>query len=95
MFVRYARAFIIFPRRLRHPRRALREPHPDPDPRIQLFPTILVDSAHWAPLLDWIDEDLDDTSLISPPDIELLAITKRGWRTRCAADERFSGEMRI
>jgi uncharacterized protein (TIGR00730 family) len=72
MFVRYARAFVIFPGgygTLDELFEALTliQTH-----RIQLFPTILVDSAHWAPLLEWIDESLDDTSLISPPDMELL-----------------------
>lgn len=72
MFVRYARAFVIFPGgygTLDELFEALTliQTH-----RIRLFPTILVDSAHWAPLLEWIDESLDDTSLISPPDLELL-----------------------
>jgi uncharacterized protein (TIGR00730 family) len=72
MFVRYARAFIIFPGGFGtldelFESLTLMQTH-----RIQLFPTILVDSAHWEPLLDWIDESLDDTSLISPPDMELL-----------------------
>jgi uncharacterized protein (TIGR00730 family) len=72
MFVRYARAFVIFPGgygTLDELFEALTliQTH-----RIQLFPTILVDSAHWAPLLKWVDESLDDTSLISPPDLELL-----------------------
>jgi uncharacterized protein (TIGR00730 family) len=72
MFVRYARAFVIFPGgygTLDELFEALTliQTH-----RIQLFPTILVDSAHWAPMLEWIDEELDDTSLISPPDMELL-----------------------
>jgi len=72
MFVRYARAFVIFPGgygTLDELFEALTliQTH-----RIQLFPTILVDSAHWTPMLEWIDEELDDTSLISPPDMELL-----------------------
>jgi uncharacterized protein (TIGR00730 family) len=72
MFVRYARAFIIFPGGYGtldelFESLTLMQTH-----RIELFPTILVDSAHWEPLLDWIDEALDDTALISPPDMELL-----------------------
>jgi uncharacterized protein (TIGR00730 family) len=72
MFVRYARAFVIFPGGYgtldeMFESLTLIQTH-----RIQLFPTILVDSAHWEPLLDWVDESLDDTSLISPPDMELL-----------------------
>jgi uncharacterized protein (TIGR00730 family) len=72
MFVRYARAFVIFPGGFgtldeMFESLTLIQTH-----RIKLFPTILVDSAHWEPLLDWVDEELDDTSLISPPDMELL-----------------------
>lgn len=72
MFVRYARAFVIFPGGYgtldeMFESLTLIQTH-----RIELFPTILVDSAHWEPMLDWVDESLDDTSLISPPDMELL-----------------------
>ena len=38
MFVRYARAFVDHARRLRHPRRDVREPDPDPDPPDQALP---------------------------------------------------------
>jgi uncharacterized protein (TIGR00730 family) len=72
MFVRYARAFVIFPGGFgtldeMFESLTLIQTH-----RIKLFPTILVDSVHWEPLLDWVDESLDDTALISPPDMELL-----------------------
>jgi uncharacterized protein (TIGR00730 family) len=72
MFVRYARAFVIFPGGFgtldeMFESLTLIQTH-----RIKLFPTILVDSAHWEPLLDWVDESLDDAALISPPDMELL-----------------------
>jgi predicted Rossmann-fold nucleotide-binding protein len=40
--------------------------------RIKHFPTILVDSAHWRPLLDWIDTGLGDDGLIAPEDKALL-----------------------
>jgi len=40
--------------------------------RIQHFPTIIVCSEHWAPLLEWIDRGLADQGLISPVDRELL-----------------------
>jgi predicted Rossmann-fold nucleotide-binding protein len=40
--------------------------------RIRHFPTILVDSAHWRPLLQWIDDALEDEGLIGPDDKELL-----------------------
>jgi predicted Rossmann-fold nucleotide-binding protein len=40
--------------------------------RIRHFPTILVDRAHWEPLLSWIDDVIEDDGLISPGDKELL-----------------------
>jgi len=72
MFVRYARAFVIFPGGYGTLDELFESLTLIQTHRIQLFPTILVDSAHWEPLLDWVDESLDDTSLISPPDMELL-----------------------
>jgi len=72
MFVRYARAFVIFPGGYGTLDELFESLTLIQTHRIQLFPTILVDSTHWAPLLEWIDEDLDDTSLISPPDLDLL-----------------------
>ena len=72
MFVRYARAFVIFPGGFGTLDELFESLTLIQTHRIKLFPTILVDSKHWEPLLDWIDESLDDTALISPPDMELL-----------------------
>jgi uncharacterized protein (TIGR00730 family) len=72
MFVRYARAFVIFPGGFGTMDELFESLTLIQTHRIELFPTILVDSAHWAPLLDWIDESLEDTGLIAPPDLELL-----------------------
>lgn len=72
MFVRYSRAFVIMPGGFgtldeMFESLTLIQTH-----RIKHFPTILVDSQHWAPLLDWIDRALEDNGLISPGDKELL-----------------------
>jgi uncharacterized protein (TIGR00730 family) len=72
MFVRYARAFVIFPGGFGtldelFEGLTLMQTH-----RIKMFPTILVDTKHWEPLLDWIDEGLREAGLISPDDMELL-----------------------
>ena len=74
MFVRYARAFVIFPGGFgtldeMFESLTLIQTH-----RIQHFPTILVDSAHWRPLLDWIDHTLEDEGMIAPADKELLVV---------------------
>jgi uncharacterized protein (TIGR00730 family) len=72
MFVRYARAFVIFPGGYGTLDELFESLTLIQTHRIELFPTILVDSKHWEPLLDWIDDSLDDTALIAPPDMELL-----------------------
>jgi uncharacterized protein (TIGR00730 family) len=72
MFVRYARAFVIFPGGFGTLDELFESLTLIQTQRIELFPTILVDSAFWEPLLDWIDDRLDDSALISPPDMELL-----------------------
>jgi uncharacterized protein (TIGR00730 family) len=74
MFVRYARAFVIMPGGFgtldeMFECLTLIQTH-----RIKHFPTILVDSAHWAPLLDWIDDRLEDDGMIDSADKGLLVI---------------------
>jgi uncharacterized protein (TIGR00730 family) len=72
MFVRYARAFVIMPGGFGtldelFEGLTLIQTH-----RIRRFPTILVDRAHWQPLLSWIDDVVEDDGLIAPGDKELL-----------------------
>jgi uncharacterized protein (TIGR00730 family) len=72
MFVRYARAFVIFPGGFgtldeMFESLTLIQTH-----RIRHFPTILVDSQHWKPLLDWIDDSLEEEGMIGPEDKRLL-----------------------
>ncbi len=42
--------------------------------RIKPFPVILVGSAHWGGLLDWIRKSLVDKAYISPEDLELVTV---------------------
>jgi len=72
MFVRYARAFVIFPGGFGtldelSESLTLIQTH-----RVQHFPTILVDREFWSPLLTWFDDRLEDDGLISPEDKRLL-----------------------
>jgi uncharacterized protein (TIGR00730 family) len=72
MFVRYARAFVIFPGGFGTLDElfeclTLIQTH-----RVKHFPAILVDSGHWAPMLSWFDDVLEDNGLISLADRELL-----------------------
>jgi uncharacterized protein (TIGR00730 family) len=72
MFVRYARAFVIFPGGFGTMDEMFESITLIQTHRIKHFPTILVDTEHWAPLLDWIDDSLDDHGLIAPEDMALL-----------------------
>ena len=72
MFVRYARAFVCFPGGFGTLDELFESLTLIQTERIQHFPTILVDSEFWEPLLDWVDDRLDDGGLISPPDMDLL-----------------------
>jgi uncharacterized protein (TIGR00730 family) len=72
MFVRYARAFVIFPGGFGTLDELFESLTLIQTHRIKHFPVILVDSEHWQPLLAWIDDVLEDEGMISPGDKELL-----------------------
>jgi uncharacterized protein (TIGR00730 family) len=74
MFVRFARAFVMMPGGFgtldeMFESLTLIQTH-----RINSFPTILVDSEFWDPLLEWVDRGLEDNGLISPGDKEMLVV---------------------
>jgi uncharacterized protein (TIGR00730 family) len=80
MFVRYARAFVIMPGGFGtldelFEALTLIQTH-----RIHDFPVILVGSAFWDPLLEWIDRGLEDNGLISSGDKELLVVADEPHR---------------
>jgi uncharacterized protein (TIGR00730 family) len=72
MFVRYARAFVIFPGGFGTLDEMFESLTLIQTERIQHFPTILVDTAHWQPLLAWIDDTLEDEGMITSDDKRLL-----------------------
>jgi uncharacterized protein (TIGR00730 family) len=72
MFVRYARAFVIFPGGFGTLDEMFESLNLIETGRAAHFPTILVDSAHWAPLLAWVDDSLEDDGLISTADKQML-----------------------
>jgi uncharacterized protein (TIGR00730 family) len=74
MFVRYARAFVIMPGGFGTLDEMFECLTLIQTNRIKVFPTILVDSKHWAPLLEWIDDSLEDDGMIGPEDKELLIV---------------------
>lgn len=74
MFVRYARAFVIMPGGFGTLDEMFECLTLIQTNRIRHFPTILVGSEHWAPLLDWIDRGLEDDGMITAADKELLVV---------------------
>jgi len=72
MFVRYARAFVIFPGGFGTMDELFESLTLIQTHRIEHFPTILVDRDHWAPLLEWLENSLGDQGLIASADMELL-----------------------
>jgi uncharacterized protein (TIGR00730 family) len=72
MFVRYARAFVIMPGGFGTLDETFESLTLIQTDRIEHFPTILVGSEHWRPLLEWIDHTLEDDGFISPGDKRLL-----------------------
>jgi uncharacterized protein (TIGR00730 family) len=73
MFVRYARAFVIMPGGFGTLDELFESLTLIETSRIRHFPTILVDSGHWAPLLAWLDH-LERDGLISSSDRDLLVV---------------------
>jgi uncharacterized protein (TIGR00730 family) len=77
MFVRYARAFVIFPGGFGTLDELFESLTLIQTHRIKHFPVILVGSEFWGPMLSWIDDSLEDHGLISPEDKELLLVADR------------------
>ena len=76
MFVKYAPRLHRAARRLRHPGRAVRGGHPGADPaRSRAFPIVLMGTAYWGGLLDWLRQTAAAAGTISPVDIDLLHLT--------------------
>jgi uncharacterized protein (TIGR00730 family) len=74
MFVRYSRAFVILPGGFGTMDELFEALTLIQTHRIDHFPVILMDSAFWDPLLEWIHRGLEDNGLISPGDKELLVV---------------------
>jgi uncharacterized protein (TIGR00730 family) len=74
MFVRYARAFVIMPGGFGTLDEMFESLTLIQTNRIEHFPTILVGSAFWDPLLEWVERGLEQNGLISPGDTELLVL---------------------
>jgi uncharacterized protein (TIGR00730 family) len=74
MFVRYARAFVIFPGGFGTLDELFESLTLIQTERIRHFPTILVGSDFWRPMLSWVDAVLVENGTISAADRELLLL---------------------
>lgn len=74
MFVRYARAFVIMPGGFGTFDEMFESLTLIQTRRVRHFPTILVDTEHWRPLLDWLQRDVEADGLIAPQDDDLLIL---------------------
>jgi uncharacterized protein (TIGR00730 family) len=97
MFVRYARAFVIFPGGFGTLDEMFESLNLIETDRVAQFPTILVETDYWRPLLDWVDDTLEDDGLISTADKEMLVpvdtpqeVCDQVLRARAAQREAFA-----
>ncbi len=75
MFVRYANAFVVFPGGFGtldelFEALVLIQTH-----KVRHFPVLLVGTAFWSGLVEWVREQLAERALISPEDLDLFRVT--------------------
>jgi uncharacterized protein (TIGR00730 family) len=75
MFVRYACAFVVFPGGFGTLDELFESLVLIQTDKIADFPVVLVGSAFWGGLVDWVQEQLQGRGLIGPDDIHLLRVT--------------------
>ena len=75
MFVRYASAFVVFPGGFGTLDELFEALLLIQTGKIRHFPVVLVRSAFWAGLVDWLRDRLAAGALIAPSDLELLHVT--------------------
>jgi uncharacterized protein (TIGR00730 family) len=75
MFVKYAQAFVILPGGFGTLDELFEALTLVQTRKINQFPIVLMGSAFWQPLLDWLLHTLQEQGYISPGDIDLLTVT--------------------
>jgi uncharacterized protein (TIGR00730 family) len=75
MFVKYADAFVIFPGGYGTLDELFEALTLIQTKKIQDFPVILMGSAYWGGLIDWIRDRLVTEAAIAPADVDLLRLT--------------------
>jgi uncharacterized protein (TIGR00730 family) len=72
MFVRYATAFVVFPGGFGTLDELFEALTLIQTGKIRHFPVILAGTAHWAGLLDWIDQEMRGSGTVTDEDLRLL-----------------------
>ena len=75
MFVKYAQAFVIMPGGFGTMDELFEALTLVQTRKVNQFPVILMGSAFWAPLLDWLKITLEGQGYISPGDLDLFTVT--------------------
>ena len=75
MFVKYAQAFVVLPGGFGTLDELFEAITLVQTRKVTRFPVILMGSAYWAGLLDWIKRTLLDDGKISPADLDLIQVT--------------------
>jgi uncharacterized protein (TIGR00730 family) len=75
MFVRYASSFVVFPGGFGTLDELFESLTLIQTGKIRHFPVLLIGSAYWAGLVDWLRERMLGEWKISPADLELLEVT--------------------
>jgi uncharacterized protein (TIGR00730 family) len=75
MFVRYASGFVVFPGGFGTIDELFESLTLIQTGKVRNFPIVLVGSAYWAGLVDWIRERVLAEGMISPEDMELFSVT--------------------
>jgi uncharacterized protein (TIGR00730 family) len=75
MFVKYSEGFVVLPGGVGTLDELFEALTLVQTGKITDFPIVLVGSAFWGPLLDWVRETLLGEGMISPADVELVRVT--------------------
>jgi uncharacterized protein (TIGR00730 family) len=75
MFVKAAEGFVIFPGGFGTLDELFEALTLIQTGKVLHFPVVLIDSGYWGPLLDWIRGRLLADGMVSPEDLDLLAVT--------------------
>jgi uncharacterized protein (TIGR00730 family) len=75
MFVKYAQAFVIMPGGFGTMDELFEALTLVQTRKVNQFPVILMGTAFWTPLLDWLKGTLEAQRYISPGDLDLFTLT--------------------